>query len=162
MSAIDERRFGDLRDRYQHCFGCGTANPMGLRLSGFESIDGGIRASFVPRPEYSGFADTLHGGILAAVLDEASAWAALSADGVLVFTAKLEIRYRRAARIGGSYEVTARIVQRRGRRIVIDAAIADADGVIAGSEGLFVVAEDHTAEFDDQENTMTTPRPSTT
>ena len=162
MSAIDERRFGDLRDRYQHCFGCGAANPMGLRLSGFEPIDGGIRASFHPRPEYAGFTDTLHGGIIAAVLDEASAWAALSADGVLVFTAKLEIRYRRAARVGGAYDVAARIVQRRGRRIVIHASVADADGIVAGSEGLFVVADDHTAEFEDQGNTMTTPRPSTT
>ena len=154
-----------LRERYAHCFGCGPRNPIGLQLTSFEAVTEGVRATFVPRPEYAGFDDTLHGGVVATALDEASAWAALHTHGVLVFTAKLDIRYRSEARVDSRFTVIGRVTERRGRRLLIDATIANAeteDRPVASSSGLFVVAEEHTAALADQENSTTTTRPSAT
>jgi acyl-coenzyme A thioesterase PaaI-like protein len=139
----------DLRDRYRRCFGCGRENPIGLGLDGFAvtDIDGTswVTSSFTPRPDYAGFADTLHGGVVATALDEASAWAAMVTEGVLVFTARLDIRYRRAASTATTLHMRGRVVERRGRRLTIEAAMVDAGRIAAESEGLFVVAEEHTA-----------------
>lgn len=135
---------------------------MGLHLDEFIGVDDGVRAIFRPRAEYAGFDDTLHGGIVATALDEASAWAALHVHGALVFTAKLEIRYRREARTSTDYSVEATIAERRGRRMTIDAAMRDGDGAVATSSGLFIVAEAHTADLTGQENGITTISPSAT
>lgn len=147
------------RARYARCFGCGTENPIGLGLGGFTATGTGVRGTFTPRVEFAGFDDTLHGGVIATALDEASAWAALATHGVLVFTAKLEIRYRREARVGSSFTVSGTVEDRRGRRLIIDASLADDDGEVASSSGLFIVAEGHTVELGAQENSTTTTSP---
>jgi acyl-coenzyme A thioesterase PaaI-like protein len=140
---------GDVTDRsdprlgYPLCFGCGSENPIGLSLSDFRDAEDGVGATFRPRREYAGFDDTLHGGIVATALDEASAWAAWHRHGVLVFTAKLEIRYRRPAGSDIEFDLRGRVSERRGRRLVIEAEMRDGDGVVASSTGLFLVAEEH-------------------
>lgn len=157
---IDTEAIGALRDRYAHCFGCGPSNPVGLQLTGFRSVGGSVVADFRPRAEYAGFDDTLHGGVIATALDEGSAWAALLTYGLLVFTARLDIRYRRQARTGVSYEVAGTITERRGRRLLIDAAISDDDGVVASSSGLFIVADEYTEELTDRTDSTASRGPS--
>lgn len=130
-----------LRDRYARCFGCGPDNPIGLHLGDFHRRGDGVSTAFRPRPDHAGFDDTLHGGVIATALDEASAWAALEVHGVLVFTAKLEVRYRRPAPSTAEYRVSGTVIERRSRRLLIDAALSDDRGVVASSSGLFVVAE---------------------
>jgi len=143
---IDMERVADLRARYDHCFGCGAANPIGLHLDGFALNGTSVTAVFDPRSEYAGFVDTLHGGIVATALDEASAWAAMVTQDVLVFTAKLDIRYRSVAVASHRFSLSGSVVDRRGRRLTIDARMTDGDTVVAESRGLFIVAEDHTAD----------------
>lgn len=139
---MDSRTRDRLRERYARCFGCGPENPIGLALQGFRRDGETVSASFRPRPEYAGFDDTLHGGVIATALDEASAWAALEVHEVLVFTARLDIRYRRPARASSDYRVAGTVTERRGRRLLIDARLDDSDGSVATSSGLFVVADD--------------------
>ena len=116
---------------------------MGLHLDDFRTVDDAVVADFVPRSEYAGFDDTLHGGIVAAALDEISAWSAMIHHDVLVFTAKLEIRYRAPAPTDSPITVAATVVERRGRRLSITATAHDDNRLVAESSGLFVVAEDH-------------------
>ncbi len=144
---IDIAHVNRLRARYGDCFGCGINNPLGLQLDGFAHRDGAVEAPFIPRPEYAGFDDTLHGGVVATALDEISAWAAMLDHGVLVFTAKLEIRYRKQARASRSFTMRGEVTERRGRRLVIEASMIDGDTVVAQSEGLFMIAEEFTAEL---------------
>ena len=146
--AIDIERIAHLRARYDQCFGCGAANPIGLHLDGF-AIDGeAVTAVFEPRPEYAGFVDTLHGGIVATALDEASAWAAMITEGVLVYTAKLDIRYRSVAAASHRFSMWGSVMERRGRRLTIQARMTDIDTVVAESTGLFIVADEHTASLE--------------
>lgn len=134
-----------LRAEYDHCFGCGASNPIGLRLDEFRPGEDGVTATFTPRSEFAGFADALHGGIITTALDEVSAWAAMLTEGVLVFTATLEVRFRRPAPPDASYSLSGTVRERSGRRLKIDGTMSDADStVVAASSGLFVVAEDAT------------------
>jgi uncharacterized protein (TIGR00369 family) len=108
------------------CFACGQANPIGLRLR-FEDDGDGIRAEFTPGPHYQGYEGVLHGGIVAAALDDAMA-NLFHRQGRETLTARLEIRYRREAPIGRRLIVTARITAERGRIFTAEATLALPDG----------------------------------
>ncbi len=136
-----------LRSRYDHCFGCGGANPVGLHLDNFRQEGKTVIAPFVPRAEYAGFADTLHGGIVATALDEISAWSAIYTHHVLVFTATLAIRYRAKADAGASFTMRGTVLERRGRRLKIAGEMLHEGKIVAQSDGLFIVAEELTDEL---------------
>jgi uncharacterized protein (TIGR00369 family) len=84
------------------CFICGIENPVGLKLKVYE-IEEGIVESFYTAPEhFQGYPGILHGGIVAAILDEMCS-RALMGDNPhprLMVTGKLEVRYRRNVPIG--------------------------------------------------------------
>ncbi len=73
---------------YDKCFGCGKANPIGLKLK-FAWDGKTARAEFTPGENLQGWSGYLHGGITACVLDEAMGWAAMFA-GTNNVTAKME------------------------------------------------------------------------
>lgn len=138
---LSDQRVSDLRTLYDRCYGCGSQNPIGLHLDGFTEIPDGVRAPFMPKDDFNGFHGILHGGVIATALDEISAWAAIHSDGVFIFTAKLEIRYRSEARIGDPFTLEGVVEQRRGKRLLIKASLTGPDTVVAESSGLFVVAD---------------------
>lgn len=143
MTPLPEAEIARLKAGYEGCFGCGAANPIGIGLSGFGVAgDGTVTASFRPRVDHRGFAGVLHGGILASALDEMLAWTAMIREGVLVLTARLELRYRRPAPLDGAYRLVGRIDERRGRRLLLSGECRSAEGIVAQAEGLFLVAEE--------------------
>ncbi len=74
------------------CFGCSQRNPHGLLMS-FWPLDNGC-FSKCQIPEYfCGFDGVAHGGIVASVLDEVSAWAINTSLLGVVLTRKMEITY---------------------------------------------------------------------
>lgn len=118
-------RTAPLRDA-DSCFACGQANPIGLRLR-FADDGEAIRAEFTPGPQYQGYEGVLHGGIIAAALDDAMA-NLFHRRGRETVTARLEIRYRRETPIGQRLIVTARTVSERGRMFTAEATLALPDG----------------------------------
>ena len=67
-----------VQERYaprNHCFGCGPANPKGLRIRSFEDGEG-LAAEWTPEPHHEAFDGMLNGGIIGALLDCHSNWAA--------------------------------------------------------------------------------------
>ncbi|NNC75581.1 MAG: PaaI family thioesterase [Acidimicrobiia bacterium] len=132
-----------IRAEYDHCFGCGRANPLGLQLDDFR-IDGStVSVDWTPRPDYQGFDGILHGGIVAAALDEAMAWAAMLTHDVFVFTGTLDFRYASQAPLDSRYRIEASVLERRGRRLRIESklTIEGEARPVASARGLFVVAE---------------------
>jgi len=80
------------------CFVCGRQNPVGLNLDFYEDPEAGqVQVEFVVPDEYQGYPGVVHGGIVAAILDEVSGRAVLinGSDGDLMATLKMTIRYRR-------------------------------------------------------------------
>jgi len=121
------------------CFACGQHNPIGLRLR-FAAEAQGIRAEFTPGPEYQGYEGVVHGGIVAAALDDAMA-NLVHLQGREALTARLEVRYRREAPIGQRLVVTATVVRDRGRVFSAEAHLTLPDGTrLADARGTFVRA----------------------
>jgi acyl-coenzyme A thioesterase PaaI-like protein len=81
------------------CFVCGLQNPVGLHLAFHEDHESDpkqIRAEIVIPDKYQGYPGVVHGGILAAILDEVAGRAVLidGSDEDLMVTLKLDMRYR--------------------------------------------------------------------
>ncbi len=119
------------------CFACGQQNPIGLRLRFMEDGEG-IRAEFTPGPEYQGYEGVVHGGIVAAALDDAMA-NLFHMRGQETLTARLEVRFRREAQVGRRLVVSARLTGERGRVVTAEATLALPDGTrLADARGTFV------------------------
>jgi uncharacterized protein (TIGR00369 family) len=78
------------------CFLCGMQNPVGLKLTFYDDLENQrVHSEFVIPDEYQGYPGVVHGGIVAAVLDE-TAGRAVMLDGKhdnLFATLRLTIRY---------------------------------------------------------------------
>jgi acyl-coenzyme A thioesterase PaaI-like protein len=79
------------------CFVCGLSNPFGLKMAFYEDHAAGEVRTEVTVPDvYQGYPGVVHGGIVAAILDEVSARAVFTRgnDDEFMTTVRLTIRYR--------------------------------------------------------------------
>ena len=118
--------------RFHGCFVCGPDNPLGLNL-GFVGTDAGVEATWTPADHHIGYAQTVHGGLISAVLDEAVIWAAYHATGRFGVTAELVVRFRRPLMAGRPFGIMARMVQTRGRLWTAEGEIQDEAGAVLAS-----------------------------
>ena len=79
---------------FHQCFGCGPRHDSGLRVRCFKA-DGGVVSPIVVPKRYEGPPGAVHGGIVAAYLDEVLAAAAVNHTGRLYVTGELSVRYVR-------------------------------------------------------------------
>jgi uncharacterized protein (TIGR00369 family) len=116
----------DLADGF--CFGCGKNNPIGMKLK-FSKEGETVRAEYTPPKEFQGWPGLLHGGILAALLDEAMSHAAYT-SGSTCLTASLTIRQRAPIKVGTLLIITARITRHGSRLIETEGKVSLKDGTI--------------------------------
>ena len=118
----------------RRCFVCGPDNPEGLRAS-FECAEGRATGRYLPRAEHQGYAGISHGGILAALLDEAMVYAAATL-GHWVTTAELTVRYREPAPTGAPLTIQAEVTRRQRRLVECRAEVRNEEGrVLATATG---------------------------
>lgn len=123
------------------CFGCGVQNENGLHLA-FYRTEGGVVATFAPRPEHEGYTRMTHGGIVSTVLDEAMSWAVID-SGRLAVTARISVDFRRPVPSGEELTITGRVTRDRGRAVETSGEItSEAGEVLASATGLFVRVSD--------------------
>lgn len=86
----------------RNCFGCGLENPIGLKLEIYQTEPGVVETTYMAPEQFEGYPGTLHGGIVAAILDEVSSRAHMddSSDPRFMFSGKLEVKYRANVPIG--------------------------------------------------------------
>jgi acyl-coenzyme A thioesterase PaaI-like protein len=119
------------------CWGCGDA-PGGIRLPRpTEEGLGEYEAWFQFDERHQGGPGLVHGGLVAAALDEAC--------GLLVtwyrfpsVTARIFVRYRRPVPINTELLVRAKLTSERGRRLHATADITDGTDVLAEVRGAFL------------------------
>ena len=118
------------------CFACGQANPIGLRLR-FTADGDTVRAEFTPGPHYQGYDGVIHGGIVAAALDDAMAQL-FHMKGQESLTARLEIRFRKETPVGVRLVLTAWLTGGRAKLFTAEAALSLQDGTrLAEAKGTF-------------------------
>jgi len=101
----------------RNCFVCGVENPVGLRLKFYETAPGEISATFTPPEHYQGYPGVLHGGIASSILDEAAGRAHMGNPSVprFMFTARLEVKYRKNVPTGQPLRIVGRAGKSKGR-----------------------------------------------
>lgn len=121
------------------CFVCGAHNPFGLKLD-FETDGRIVQTRFVPRAEWTGFQQTLHGGILATILDEVMVWACGVQTKRFAYCAEMTVRYNLPARPNEeTLAIGELVVNRRNRLFEAKGEIRNAHGaLIASSTGKYI------------------------
>ena len=120
------------------CFACGPHNPHGLHLSNFSFEGDQYVCHFTPQHHHQGWVGLVHGGIVAALLDEIMT-RMLWEQGINAMTGELNVRYRQPAAIGQCLTVRGWVKRKRGKLIATEARMELADGsVVAEAQGKFV------------------------
>lgn len=135
-----------FREGPNRCFGCGTANALGLRLEFFETDDG-VEVDWVAPAHVEGAPGIVHGGIQGTLLDEAFCMTAYAKRGTPVVTGELTVRYRRPVPVAVPLLVRGRIMEEDARSFIIAGGIyraATAEALTEG-RGRFFVAQDRDA-----------------
>lgn len=112
------------------CFICGMQNPVGLHLHIYQTDDSTVEATYTAPEHFQGYPGVLHGGIVSAILDELSGRAHMGSDPAaprFMFTARLEIKYRRNVPIGKPLRIIGRAGRNRGKAAEAWAGIYDAE-----------------------------------
>ena len=132
------------------CFVCGEENIAGLQLRFFVEDDK-VKTLFAPKPHHCGYHNVVHGGVVAALLDETIAWAANRALARMTVTAELKIRYRRPVPGDREMHVVAEITKSNRRAAYGKGVILDASGEeYASAEGVFLpLSAEETLLIDD-------------
>ena len=123
------------------CFVCGEKNPAGLKLRIRTDAERGESTADVTfRDDFQGWTKVVHGGLLAAVLDEALIYAA-GAKGHICVTGEMTVRYVKPASTGVAYALRGRFLEDKGRVVLAESELLDAEGgqVARASGKLFKV-----------------------
>ena len=109
-----------------------------------------VRARFAPRPEHVGFTETIHGGLIATVLDEAMVWVVGVRTKRFSYCAELNVRFLQPARPHEELMVVAELVEnRRNKLFQAKAELQSPQGAVhAAATGKYLpVKEDKLAEM---------------
>src|ERR1700761_2486136 len=131
-----------IDERANYCFGCGPANPQGLHLtfSTDTSNPDQITATAHIRLDrmHEGPPGHIHGGIVAALLDEAMSKLNRPLN-VLAMTRHMEVDYLRPAPLYQSLVLIGTHIRREGRKLYHRAELQLPDGtILARAKGLFI------------------------
>ena len=98
------------------CFVCGDSNAAGLNLR-FETDGRIVKSGFRPRPDHIGFKKTVHGGIIATVLDEVMVWACAAQTRKFAYCAELNVRFLAPLRPDEDVVVTGELAENRRNKL---------------------------------------------
>jgi acyl-coenzyme A thioesterase PaaI-like protein len=145
-----------LQDRYAPdsiCFGCGPKNDQGLRIK--SRVEGDeLVAYWSPSHHHEAFPGVLNGGIIGALLDCHSNWAAAHAlmtkqglsEPPCTVTAEFHVKLKRPTPSGESVRLVAKVVEASGDTATVEASLHAGGKVTATCRGVFVaVKEGHPA-----------------
>jgi acyl-coenzyme A thioesterase PaaI-like protein len=119
------------------CWGCGNA-PDGIHLPQPEETGLTTYEAYLSFDErHQGGPGIVHGGLVAAALDEAAGLLATWYRFPTV-TARIFVRYRRPVEINTELLVRAWLDSERGRRLRIRAELGDGDEVLAEARAAFL------------------------
>ena len=118
-----------------NCFGCNLGNPIGLKAN-FTVKDDCVLGEFQSNENHIGPPpDIVHGGVIAAIIDESFSilpWALFKQD---IRTIKEEITFRNPAKVGDKIYVETRLEEQKSRTIVLESKVYTDRNVIAEARG---------------------------
>lgn len=128
------------------CFGCGPANPKGLRIRSFPQDDGTVVMEWRPERHHEAYPGALNGGIIGTLFDCHSNWAAawhlMQRRGLehlpATVTAEYCVKFLKPTPTDGPVKILARVVDLTDTRAVVESEMIARGEVTAAFRGTFV------------------------
>ena len=130
------------------CFGCGPANPKGLRIQSFVHADQ-VEATFTPAVHHEAFPGVLNGGIIGTILDCHCNWTAAwhlmetseAKSPPCTVTASYSIKMLKPTPSKKTLKLIAKVDSSEEDRAHISATLSADGEVTATCKGLFVAVK---------------------
>lgn len=139
-----------------NCFVCGRLNQAGLHMNFYQPAPGEVETSIRVPEQFQGYPGIVHGGIIAAMLDEVTGRSVMvDVDGKpprFLVTASLNIRYRKPVLVGTDLTLKGHLVKDTGRVATVRGEIYDQAGqVLAEGEAVLVNIPEQLFKAPDEE-----------
>ena len=140
------------------CFVCGRQNPIGLKLR-FETDGIRVQTRLAFGHDHIGFRNTVHGGLIATLLDEVMVWACGVRTKRFAYCAEMTVRFTQPVRPGVEILAIGELVtNRRDKLFEARGELRDpGNAVLATSTGkylpvkgeeLFLIGEDFDGDIE--------------
>ncbi len=114
------------------CFVCGRNNPVGLYMQFYDDGDLEVFSEYTVPAHYQSYPGIVHGGVVAAMLDEVVARVAMIGDPHhFMMSVRLQIAYRHPVPVETPLRLVGRILRLRGRLGKAEGKIILPDGTVA-------------------------------
>ena len=123
------------------CYICGRDNPAGLGMDFYDDGENTVMSIVTPADHFQGYPGVLHGGVVAAILDEVVGRSTMAGDHHrFMMTVSMAVQYRHPVPMGQELTAVGNAVRLRGRIGKAEGKILLADGTIA-CEAQLVLAD---------------------
>ncbi|MCP4670339.1 MAG: PaaI family thioesterase [Desulfobacula sp.] len=132
---MTQKAFQDYyTEDFSHCYGCGSLNEHGLQIKSYWDGDESV-AKFTPNEHHIAIPGYVYGGLIASLVDchcvGTAAAATYKAEGrsmdtkpaLRFVTASLKIDYLAPTPLGVELEIRGKVVEVKGKKVVIDAMV---------------------------------------
>jgi len=126
-------------------------NPVGLHLHIYETAPNEVESIYIAPDHFQGYPGVLHGGIVAALIDEISGRAHMGSNPMeprFMFTAKLEVKYRKNVPIGKPLRIVGKGGKSKARSAEAWGGIYDAETDELLAEGTTLLMDVPADQFD--------------
>lgn len=114
------------------CFVCGRLNDRGLYMTFQDNGKDEVFSVYTVPEDYQGYPGVVHGGIVAAMLDEVVCRVAMIGDHHhFMLSVRLEVKYRQVVPTETTLRIVGRIVKLRGRLGKAVGQVILPDGTVA-------------------------------
>lgn len=140
-------------DAWSHCYGCGRLNEHGLQIKSIWDGDETV-ATYTPRPYHTAVPGFVYGGLLASLIDCHGTGSAAAAGyraedramdtlpALRYVTASLKVDYLKPTPLGPPLVLRGRIVEVKGRKVVVQISLYAAGEECARGEVIAVQIPD--------------------
>lgn len=134
----------------RYCFVCGVENPLGLKVRFDDNGVDTVQARYTVDEMYQSYPGVVHGGVVAALLDEAAGRTTMiAAPNRFMFTGKLTIKYRQPIPVETELLLVGTLLKSRSRTAQAHSEIRLPDGTIAAEADVTMVGAPDGALLDD-------------
>jgi acyl-coenzyme A thioesterase PaaI-like protein len=151
---MDEKAFQDYyTEETSYCYGCGRLNEHGLQIKSFWDGEESV-CIYEPRPYHTAIPGYVYGGLIASLIDCHSTGTAAAAayraeerpmeslPPLRFLTASLHVDFLKPTPLGVPVEVRGRVLEVKGRKVVIESTLSAQGVVCARGQVVAVQAPD--------------------
>lgn len=120
-----------------HSYFSGKKNIDSMKIE-YQLTNNELYGEFKPKKTHVSYNHVVHGGLIAAILDDAMAYH-INRKDIIAYTAKIELTYKKPLKIGTSYTIKSTITQLRKKFILTEGRIEDESrNILVTAKAIFI------------------------